>query len=200
MKGLSGVQSSGATDGGVTSRIFSTILTWMQEKNTPVFVVATANNINLLPPELLRKGRFDEIFFVDLPTKEERKNIFSIHLLKKGQDPSNFALEKLSEKVDGFNGAEIEECIKEAMFEAYIQNPKTPILQTKHIIDAIEATVPLSQTMKEQITNLREWAKTRAKNASKKMNVDNQKHMPILLTRPELELERSFDIKRKDNE
>ena len=199
-KGLSGVQSSGATDGGVTSRIFSTILTWMQEKNTPVFVVATANNINLLPPELLRKGRFDEIFFVDLPTKEERKNIFSIHLLKKGQDPSNFALEKLSEKVDGFNGAEIEECIKEAMFEAYIQNPQTPILQTKHIIDAIEATVPLSQTMKEQITNLREWAKTRAKNASKKMNVDNQKHMPILLTRPELELERSFDIKRKDNE
>ena len=199
-KGLSGVQSSGATDGGVTSRIFSTILTWMQEKSTPVFVVATANNINLLPPELLRKGRFDEIFFVDLPTKEERKNIFSIHLLKKGQDPSNFALEKLSEKVDGFNGAEIEECIKEAMFEAYIQNPQTPILQTKHIIDAIESTVPLSQTMKEQITNLREWAKTRAKNASKKMNVDNQKHMPILLTRPELELERSFDIKRKDNE
>ena len=103
-------------------------------------------------------------------------------------------MQKLSEKVDGFNGAEIEECIKEAMFEAYIQNPQTPILQTKHIIDAIESTVPLSQTMKEQITNLREWAKTRAKNASKKMNVDHIKEMPVLLTRPELELERSFDI------
>lgn len=82
-KGLNGVQSSGSTDGGVTSRIFSTILTWMQEKTSPVFVVATANNINLLPPELLRKGRFDEIFFVDLPTAKERENIFSIHLKKK---------------------------------------------------------------------------------------------------------------------
>lgn len=193
-KGLSGVQSSGATDGGVTSRIFSTILTWMQEKTTPVFVVATANNINLLPPELLRKGRFDEIFFVDLPTKEERMKIFSIHLEKKGQKPSDFALEKISEKAEGFNGAEIEECIKEAMFAAYIQNPQAPMLKTRHIVDAIEATVPLSHTMKEQISSLRDWAKTRAKNASKIVVLDNREEMPILLTRPELELERSFDL------
>lgn len=82
-KGLSGVQSSGVTDGGVTSRIFSTILTWMQEKTSPVFVVATANNINLLPPELLRKGRFDEIFFVDLPNEEERKKILKFILRKR---------------------------------------------------------------------------------------------------------------------
>lgn len=197
-KGLSGVQSSGATDGGVTSRIFSTILTWMQEKTTPVFVVATANNINLLPPELLRKGRFDEIFFVDLPNKEERKKIFSIHLEKKGQNPSNFALDSISDKTDGFNGAEIEECIKEAMFAAYIQNPKSPTLQTKHIVDAIEATVPLSQTMSEQISSLRKWAATRAKSATKKEIKETTKEMPILLTRPELEMERSFDLSPKE--
>jgi SpoVK/Ycf46/Vps4 family AAA+-type ATPase len=172
----------------------------MQEKTTPVFVVATANNINLLPPELLRKGRFDEIFFVDLPTEEERKNIFSIHLQKKGQNPCEFALEKFSKIAEGFNGAEIEECIKEAMFAAYVQNPESPKLETKHIIDAIETTVPLSQTMKEQITNLREWAKTRAKNASRKTTVGNLKDMPVMLTRPELELERSFDLSTNKND
>ena len=193
-KGLSGVQSSGSTDGGVTSRIFSTILTWMQEKTTPVFVVATANNINLLPPELLRKGRFDEIFFVDLPNKEERKKIFSIHLEKNGQKPSEFALEDISEKSEGFNGAEIEECIKEAMFAAYIKNPKSPTLQTIQIIDAIKETVPLSQTMREQISSLRKWAATRAKNATRK---DARKEVgteSIQLTRPELEMERSFNM------
>ena len=196
-KGLNGVQS---TDGGVTSRIFSTILTWMQEKTSPVFVVATANNINLLPPELLRKGRFDEIFFVDLPTTQERENIFSIHLQKKGQNPSQYPMGMLGKKTEGFNGAEIEECIKEAMFAAYVQNPDEPKLEAAHIIEAIEKTVPLSTTMKEQITNLREWAKTRAKNASEEFTIDNRKGMPVLLTLPELELERSFDIKRKDNE
>lgn len=199
-KGLNGVQSSGSTDGGVTSRIFSTILTWMQEKTSPVFVVATANNINLLPPELLRKGRFDEIFFVDLPTAKERENIFSIHLQKKGQDPSQYPMGILGKKTEGFNGAEIEECIKEAMFAAYVQNPDEPKLEAAHIVEAIEKTVPLSTTMKEQITNLREWAKTRAKNASEEFTIDKRKGMPVLLTLPELELERSFDIKRKDNE
>lgn len=200
-KGLSGVQSSGATDGGVTSRIFSTILTWMQEKTSPVFVVATANNINLLPPELLRKGRFDEIFFVDLPTAKERENIFSIHLKKKGQDPTKYPMETLGEKTEGFNGAEIEECIKEAMFAAYVDNPETPKLMASHIMDAIKQTVPLSTTMKEQITALRSWAATRAKNASNELPIDGEKkEMPILLTCPELELERSFNIVfQKDN-
>lgn len=194
-KGLNGVQSSGSTDGGVTSRIFSTILTWMQEKTSPVFVVATANNINLLPPELLRKGRFDEIFFVDLPTAQERQNIFSIHLKKKGQDPSQFPMEMLGKKTEGFNGAEIEECIKEAMFAAYVEEPNNPQLLSKHLVDSISRTVPLSTTMKEQITALRNWATTRAKNASSESKVDEKKDMPILLTRPELELERSFDLK-----
>lgn len=193
-KGLSGVQSSGVTDGGVTSRIFSTILTWMQEKTSPVFVVATANNINLLPPELLRKGRFDEIFFVDLPDLEERKNIFSIHLNKRNQNPASFAMEAIARESEGFNGAEIEECVKEAMFNAYISNSGKPILTTKFIIDAIKQTVPLSVTMKEQIMVLREWAKTRAKNASKENIRKPQNEMPVLLTRPELEIERSFDL------
>ena len=193
-KGLSGVQSSGVTDGGVTSRIFSTILTWMQEKTSPVFVVATANNINLLPPELLRKGRFDEIFFVDLPSQKERENIFVIHLKKKGQDPSQYPMEMLGKKTEGFNGAEIEECIKEAMFAAYVEAPDTPQLQSKHLVDAISKTVPLSTTMKEQIAALRNWAATRAKNASIIVREEEQKEMPILLTRPELELERSFNL------
>ena len=178
-KGLNGVQSSGSTDGGVTSRIFSTILTWMQEKTSPVFVVATANNINLLPPELLRKGRFDEIFFVDLPTAKERENIFSIHLIKKGQDPSHFPMEMLGKKSEGFNGAEIEECIKEAMFAAYVDNPENPVLKAAHIMNAITQTVPLSTTMKEQINSLRSWAATRAKNASNEPFVEDKKEMCI---------------------
>lgn len=193
-KGLNGVQSSGSTDGGVTSRIFSTILTWMQEKTSPVFVVATANNINLLPPELLRKGRFDEIFFVDLPNQKERENIFSIHLKKKGQDPSQYPMEMLGKKTEGFNGAEIEECIKEAMFAAYVEAPDNPKLLSKHLVDAILKTVPLSTTMREQIAALRNWAVTRAKNASNETPTEEKKEMPILLTRPELELERSFDL------
>lgn len=195
-KGLSGVQSSGATDGGVTSRIFSTILTWMQEKTAPVFVVATANNINQLPPELLRKGRFDEIFFVDLPSQKEKENIFSIHLQKNRQDVSSFALDILAQKAEGFNGAEIEECVKEAMFTAYVESQESniaPKLQMIHILDAIKNTVPLSKTMEKQITDLRKFAVSRAKNASKEIVLENRMEMPILLTRPELELERSFD-------
>lgn len=203
-KGLSGVQSSGATDGGVTSRIFSTILTWMQEKTAPVFVVATANNINQIPPELLRKGRFDEIFFVDLPSQKEKENIFSIHLQKNRQNVSSFALDILAQKAEGFNGAEIEECVKEAMFTAYVESQESniaPKLQMIHILDAIKNTVPLSKTMEKQITDLRKFAVSRAKNASKEIVLENRMEMPILLTRPELELERSFDsvLSEKDS-
>ncbi|MBD8000955.1 AAA family ATPase [Phocaeicola faecium] len=203
-KGLSGVQSSGATDGGVTSRIFSTILTWMQEKTAPVFVVATANNINQLPPELLRKGRFDEIFFVDLPSQKEKENIFSIHLQKNRQNVSSFALDILAQKAEGFNGAEIEECVKEAMFTAYVESQESniaPKLQMIHILDAIKNTVPLSKTMEKQITDLRKFAVSRAKNASKEIVLENRMEMPILLTRQELELERSFDsvLSEKDS-
>lgn len=169
-KGLSGVQSSGISDGGTTSRIFSTILTWMQEKTRPVFVVATANNISALPPELLRKGRFDEIFFVDLPTEEERKNIFSIHLKKRDQSPRDLAIDRLAKETVGFNGAEIEECVKEAMFTAYVENSDEPKLTIKHLLDAIKGTVPLSSTRDVEIKALRDWAKKRAKLAGEENN------------------------------
>lgn len=192
-KGLSGVQSSGETDGGITSRIFSTILTWMQEKTQPVFVVATANNISLLPPELLRKGRFDEIFFVDLPNKEDRKSIFSIHLSKRGQNPNNFSLDKLAEETVGFNGAEIEECVNEAMFSAYTEAPNSPKLQIKHLLDSIRGIVPLSQTMSGQIDALRTWAKSRAKQAGEINTEDLSQKEEVPLTKSEKALDRCFD-------
>lgn len=193
-KGLSGISSSGDTDGGTSSRIFSTILTWMQEKTKPVFVVATANNISMLPPELLRKGRFDEIFFVDLPNEEDRQSIWRIHLAKMGQDPNNFYVDKLAKESIGFNGAEIEECVKEAMFSAYTENPDNPQLKIAHLLDAIKESVPLSTTMKDQIDFLREWAKTRAKLAGEVNNeVLDDKLGYIPLTRSEKEQNRIFD-------
>ena len=110
-KGLSGVGSSGKTDSGVTSRMFGTILTWLQEKEVPVYVIATANNISSLPPEFLRKGRFDEIFFVDLPSEEERKEIFKIQIEKRKRKAEEFDIDKLASLSDGYTGAEIEECV-----------------------------------------------------------------------------------------
>lgn len=192
-KGIAGTQGSSTSDGGTSSRIFSTILTWMQEKVNPVFVVATANDISQLPPELLRKGRFDEIFFVDLPTKEERTSIFSIHLTKNDKNPAEFAVEKLAETSSGFNGAEIEECIKEAMFSAYSENPGNPSLKIKHILDAINETVPLSRTMNEQITYLRKWANSRAKKAGEDHKEAEEKIESVPLTKAEREMNRSFD-------
>ncbi len=162
-KGLSGVQSSGATDGGTTSRVFGTFLTWMQEKEEPVFVVATANDISLLPPELLRKGRFDEIFFVDLPSKHERQNIFKIHLQKKDRDPDNFDIEYLADISQGFTGAEIEQIINDALFIAFNENRD---LELHDMETCIKDTCPLSKTMSENIQNLRKWAKVRARMAS----------------------------------
>ena len=161
-----GLKVGGEGDGGTTSRVFSTILTWMQEKTKPVFVVATANDISQLPPELLRKGRFDEIFFVDLPTREERKNIFKIHLEKNHVSSSNVDLNALSDASKLFNGAEIEEVVKEAMFIAYVNNPHMPCVTTADVLKAASSVVPLAQTMKTKIDSLREWAKTRARLAS----------------------------------
>lgn len=171
-KGLN--TGGGEKDGGTNSRVFSTILTWMQEKIKPVFVVATANDISQLPPEFLRKGRFDEIFFVDLPNPEERENIFKIHLEKNGQT-GTWDFSELAEKSKFFNGAEIEEVVKEAMFLAYIEDSNTPLLEITHIIKAIEPIVPLAQTMKKRIDGLREWASTRARPASVKSNTEQLK-------------------------
>ncbi len=162
-KGLSGVQSSNQTDSGVSARVFGTFLTWMQEKKEPVFVVATANNISQVPPELLRKGRFDEIFFVDLPTPKEREDIFKIHIAKKKRDPSKFKLRELSEVARDFTGAEIEEAVKEGMIQAFSQKREvTP----DDINNALKNTSPLAKTMQEVIQQLRRWAVHRAKFAS----------------------------------
>lgn len=166
-KGLSGSQSSGRTDGGTSARVFGTFLTWMQEKKEPVFVVATANDISSLPPELLRKGRFDEIFFVDLPSAKERENIFAIHLKNKGRDCKALGLDmdKLVKASEGFSGAEIEEVVNEALFNAYAEGQTD--VEMKNLLDCIKATSPLSRTMAETIANLRKWAEQRARLASK---------------------------------
>ncbi len=190
-KGLAGTGSSGSTDSGVTARVFSSLLTWMQEKSSPVFIVATANGIENLPPELLRKGRFDGIFFVDLPTEEERKAIFAIHLRNKGQDPKQFSLDLLSSKAIGFNGAEIAEVVNDALFTAFSEDPVKPKLQLKHLIDAIVSTVILATTMRERIEFLRNWARHRALPAGK----ENTEELPtqVLVLAPQ-EKKRNRDL------
>ena len=165
-KGLAGIGSSDQTDGGTTARVVGTFLTWMQEKNEPVFVVATANRIGMLPPELLRKGRFDEIFFVDLPAASVRRDIFAIHLTKRGREPSEFDIERLAQVSVGYSGAEIEEAIREGLFDAF-SDTDTPDLSTQHIESALEATFPLSRTMADQIGDLRGWARVRARLAAR---------------------------------
>lgn len=162
-KGLAGMGSSDQTDGGTTARVVGTLLTWMQEKKDPVFVVATANRIDMLPPELLRKGRFDEIFFVDLPTRAVREEILSIHLKKKRRDPKDFALADLAVRSVGFSGAELEEAIREGLFDAFAEGRE---LHSDHIARALDKTFPLSRTMRDQIDSLRQWAKVRARLAA----------------------------------
>ena len=165
-KGMSGMQSSDATDGGTTARVLGTFLTWMQEKKKPVFVVATANNIAQLPPELLRKGRVDEIFFVDLPDQSDRKEIISIHLKKRGRKPfSEKDMEELATLSRGFTGAELEEAVKEAMYRAFDGGHD---IGSSDLAGAIEDTTPLSKTMSEVIKGTREWAKGRAVAASER--------------------------------
>lgn len=193
-KGLS--TGGGEKDGGTNSRVFSTILTWMQEKTKPVFVVATANNIQSLPPELLRKGRFDEIFFVDLPTHEERKNIFKIHLSKYKQNSISVTdLDNLSTKSKYFNGAEIEECVKEAMFIAYNENSNVSKISIEHLERAIEPIVPLAMTMPNQINFLREFGKSkRARPASKEFNVESLASENHEVKLVKTKFEKQFDV------
>ncbi|NES01933.1 MAG: AAA family ATPase [Okeania sp. SIO2F4] len=162
-KAFAGTTGSADSDGGTSSRIFGSFLTWMQEKVSPVFVMATANRVERLPGEFLRKGRFDEIFFVDLPNKEERQDIFKIHLAKRRRDIERFDLDQLSNVSDGFSGAEIEQAIIAAMYEAFAQDREFTQLD---IIAAIKATLPLSKTMTEQVTALRDWARQRARPAA----------------------------------
>ncbi|GAB6041738.1 AAA family ATPase [Endothiovibrio diazotrophicus] len=151
-KGLSG------GDDGPAKRILGTLLTWMAERGSRVFLVATANDIEVLPPELLRKGRFDEIFFVDLPDPEVRAEIFRIHLARRQQDPATFDLEPLAAASEGFAGAEIEQAVVSALYAAHAA--KEP-LNTGHIVAEIEQTSPLSVVMAEKIAYLRSWAASR---------------------------------------
>jgi len=151
--------ASQSTDGGLSKRLFGTLLTWMQEHEAAVFLVATANDIEALPPELLRKGRFDEIFFVDLPNQTVRKRIFAIHLKKRGRDPNEFDLDRLAEASAGFSGSEIEEAVISALHEAFAAGSK---LHTERIVATLEASPPLSATMAEKVQALRQWARGRS--------------------------------------
>lgn len=183
-KGFSGITSGG--DSGTSSRIFGQFLTWMQEKTSPVFVIATANNISGLPPELMRKGRFDEIFFVDLPTLRERKEILKVHIQKRINDEevkgdfqlTDNVLDTLARNCDGFVGAEIEHLVIDALFEAYSND--RPI-RLEDFERAIANTVPLSVTQAEQIRGIREWANVRAVAATPQEDLKEYGKDPVLV-------------------
>ena len=173
-KALGGVGAGGKNDSGVSSRMFATILTWMQEKKSSVYVIATANSITSLPQELLRKGRFDEIFFVDLPSQKEREEIIKIQIKKKGRKPENFEICKLSEQTEGFTGAEIEEAVISALFDSYADNARE--LESSDILKAISNIKPASRgIMKTTVEQLQEWASVRGiPNANTEENVENE--------------------------
>ncbi len=150
---------SASADAGVSSRLLASFLSWMQDRKAAVFVAATCNNVTVLPPELIRKGRFDELFFVDLPNQAERKQIFSIQLAKRKRNPAEFDLEKVAAAANGYSGAEIDAAVQGGLYAAYSE--KKP-LSTQSLLDALAQTVPLSTTRAEEIQTLRQWARTRA--------------------------------------
>ncbi len=157
-KGFAGLGSGFVGDSGTSARVFGTILTWMEEKETPVFIAATANSIEALPSEVLRKGRFDEVFFIDLPSERERREIFEVHLSRvRPNRLREFDLTALAFQSEGFNGAEIEQAIYEAMHAAFNQRRE---FTTEDILRAMAAIVPLSKTSQERIERLQEWAQS----------------------------------------
>jgi SpoVK/Ycf46/Vps4 family AAA+-type ATPase len=165
---------SASADAGVSSRLLASFLSWMQERKPAVFVAATCNNVTVLPPELIRKGRFDELFFVDLPSVEERKQVFAIQLAKRKRNPSNFDLDRIAAAAKGFSGAEIESAVQTALYLAFarkqelnnheVNNPELSNLglNNEDLLTALSSTVPLSVTRAEEIAELRAWAKDRA--------------------------------------
>ena len=162
-KAFSGMGASDASDSGTTARVIGQFLTWMQEKESAVFVVATANKVEGLPPELLRKGRLDEIFFVDLPRAKERAEIFDIHIRNYNRDPRQFDSKLMVQHAEGFSGAEIEQAIISALHDSYFENRE---LTTEDVIHNLQITVPLSQTMEKRVKALQEWAIPRARPVS----------------------------------
>jgi SpoVK/Ycf46/Vps4 family AAA+-type ATPase len=162
-KAFGGANQSAGSDGGTASRVFGTFLTWLSEKKTPVFVIATANDISKLPPEMLRKGRLDEIFFVDLPNEGERQEVFRIHLERRGRKAAAFDLLDLARLSEGFSGAEIEEAVISGLFEAFSQEKD---IDQATLRACLASTVPLSRTMSEELQRLRTWSHGRARLAS----------------------------------
>jgi AAA+ superfamily predicted ATPase len=157
-KAFASAGSSGDADAGLSQRLLATLLTWMQDRESGVFLAATSNNITILPPEMLRKGRFDEIFFVDLPTAKIREGLFALHLKKRGRDASAFDLPKLAAATEGFSGAEIEQAIVAGLYTAFSQKQQ---LSTDILLGEVAATQPLSVTRSEEITAIRAWARAR---------------------------------------
>lgn len=147
----------------MAARVFGAFLSWLQDKRSPVFVVATANDLSGVPPEFLRQGRFDDIFFVGLPGQQEREAIFKIHLNKRRRDPNGFDLAALTNKSDGFSGAEIEQAIVTGLFEAF---EKQRDLETPDVIAALESTHPLSKSRAGEIQTITTWASRNAKAAN----------------------------------
>jgi AAA+ superfamily predicted ATPase len=162
-KGFSGSRSSGATDGGTSARVFGSFLSWLQDRKAPVFVVATANDVTQLPPELLRKGRFDELFFVDLPNQQEREAIWRIQVSKYGRAPGNFDLAQLAKTTEGLTGSEIEQLFIDALHEAFSERREPTDLSIAMLLTDL---VPLSKLMTEQVDGLRKWARGRARRAT----------------------------------
>lgn len=157
--------SHGGLDSGTSTRVFGTILTWMQEKTAPAFVVATANDITALPPELLRKGRFDEVFFLDLPTEAERKEIFAVHILKRRRLPDAYDLDRLAQASRGYVGSEIEQAVIDAMYIGFNENRRE--FSTEDILAALRKQVPISISQRENVERLRDWLREgRAQSAS----------------------------------
>ena len=154
---------SASVDAGVSSRILAAFLSWMQDRKAPVFVAATCNNVTALPPELIRKGRFDELFFVDLPNQAERKAILAIQLARRKHNPAEFDLEQIARAADGYSGAEIDAALQSAMYRSFADKQS---LTTQSLLQALAVTVPLSTTRAEEIEALREWARSRAVPAS----------------------------------
>ena len=150
---------SASADAGVSSRLLASFLSWMQERKPAVFVAATCNNVTVLPPELIRKGRFDELFFVDLPSETERRQVFAIQLAKRKRNPADYDLGKVAKAAQGFSGAEIESAVQTALYAAFAAKRE---LSNEDLLTALSSTVPLSITQAEEIGELREWAKKRA--------------------------------------
>ncbi|MFH5805743.1 AAA family ATPase [Alienimonas sp. DA493] len=162
-KGFAGAVGEGGASEAAVRRMTGTLLTWMEDRPAPVFVAATANSVDALPPELLRRGRFDELFFIDLPNEYERRDILRVHLTRGGQDPTGFDVEELAEAAEGHSGAELAQAVTTALIDAHTDG-RTPT--QADLKRAIEETVPLSVTMEDQIFALREWCRTRTRPAT----------------------------------